>query len=65
MGYRGVVKAREQIKTAIKATEGNNVNSIINELNIKPANITDTSLSDTSVSDDKRNQLLLYMLICC
>lgn len=63
MGYRGVVKAREQIKTAIKATEGNNVNSIINELNIKPANITDTSLSDTSVSDDKRNQLLLYMLL--
>lgn len=58
MSYRGVLKAREQIEVAIKTTEVNGFNSIINELNIKPAN-----LSDTPVSDDKRNQLLLYMLL--
>lgn len=58
MSYLGVLKAREQIEVAIKTTEVNGFNSIINELNIKPAN-----LSDTPVSDDKRNQLLLYMLL--
>lgn len=58
MSYRGVLKAREQIEVAIKTTEVNGFNSIINELNIKPAN-----LSDTPISEDKHNQLLLYTLL--
>lgn len=58
MSYRSVLEAQNKIAQAIKSSEGNRNNSIINELNIGPAN-----LSDTTVSDDKHNQALLYALL--